>query len=198
MSLAWLEASEDSEVKVSFSSICLQIKSRCLQAVENMHCLLGEKNQCFPNKCMFSTNETESLFLLLSASCFLEISFPQMFNKTNTKVTEMPPDILVRKLSTVHAQSPTQRCVGTSSCTYGNITCHLASPTINTTIFRGSSERGTEAHDKQQSISGQLFRKASVQVGRVRTGFGLKERKNMSWTDWKSTEISNLFRCTCA
>lgn len=114
-----------SEVKVSFSSICLQMKHRCLQEVVNMHCQLGEKITAFPVNTHIPQMKQRFFFLLLSAYCFLEVSFPQMFNKTNTKFTEMPPDVLVRKPLTVHAQPPTQCCVGTSSCTYGNVAWHL-------------------------------------------------------------------------
>ena len=82
----------DRKVRVSFSRICLQIKYCCLQAAVNMYCLLGGGNQCLSNKYVYSANEIDGVYYC-PPFAFLKVSFPQMFNNLNMRLTEIPPNM---------------------------------------------------------------------------------------------------------
>lgn len=83
-----------SEVKVSFSSICLQIKYRCLQEVVNMHCQLGEKITAFPINTHIPQMKQRFLFCYCLHTAFLKSPFLRCLTKLTLNLQKCPQTYL--------------------------------------------------------------------------------------------------------
>lgn len=78
------------KVRVSFGRLCLQAKDCCLQAAANMYCLLGEKS-VFSNKYVYSASGSERGFYYCLPLAFSNLTFLQVFNSFNTRLTGVAP-----------------------------------------------------------------------------------------------------------